>query len=64
MSAYVDHWWRQGRKVGRTIYAQIGTQPDEADVLIGVMDSVDLARAVVADHNSTLTGTVLKRGRL
>lgn len=43
--------WRTGRKVGRTIYAQVGTEPSDADNLIGVMDTSELARAVVAAVN-------------
>jgi hypothetical protein len=46
--------WRTGRKVGRTIYAMIFGEPCTADVLIGMMDSPDLARQVVADHNALL----------
>lgn len=39
--------WRTGRKVGRTIYEQVGTEPSDADQLIGVMDTPDLARRAV-----------------
>lgn len=35
--------WRTGRKVGRTIYAQLGDEPSDADALIGVMDTRELA---------------------
>jgi hypothetical protein len=38
---------RQGRKVGRTIYAQLGDQPSDDDPLVGVMDTAELARQVV-----------------
>jgi hypothetical protein len=31
--------WRTGRKVGRTIYAQIGDQPSDHDPLLGLMDT-------------------------
>lgn len=44
--------WRTGRKVGRTIYAQIGEHPDDGDPLIGVMDSIGLAIATVRAHNA------------
>lgn len=47
--------WRVGRKVGRTIYAQIGSEPHEDDVLIGVMDTPELARAAVEAHNEAVT---------
>ena len=46
--------WRTGRKVGRTIYAQMGDRPDDSDPLIGVMDTPDLARLVVRAVNATL----------
>lgn len=44
--------WRVGRKVGRTIYA-IGDQdgPEGDGVLIGVMDTAELAREAVEAHN-------------
>lgn len=45
--------WRVGRKVGRTIYAH---PPDHADggVLIGMMDTRELAEVVVHAHNRTI----------
>lgn len=43
--------WRTGRKVRRTIYAQIGSEPSDDDVLIGVMDTPALAENAVASHN-------------
>jgi hypothetical protein len=46
--------WRTGRKVGRTIYAQIGEQPSDGDVLIGMMDTRELADEAVRAHNLTL----------
>ena len=39
--------WRTGRKVGRTIYRQVGDGPSDADELVGVMDTPELARMVV-----------------
>jgi hypothetical protein len=44
--------WRTGRKAGRTIYAQLGADPDDEDILIGVMDTPNLAREVVTEHNA------------
>lgn len=44
--------WRTGRKVGRTIYAQLGPTPDDHDPLIGVMDTRALAEAAVRAHNT------------
>lgn len=46
--------WRVGRKVGRTIYAQLGVEPSDDDVLIGTMDTADIAREAVNAHNSLL----------
>lgn len=44
--------WRVGRRVGRTIYRQIRPEPSDDDVLIGVMDTPELAREVVDARNS------------
>lgn len=46
--------WRQGRKVGRTIYAVVGPEPSDDDILIGVMDTPQLAGEAVNAHNQTL----------
>lgn len=46
-----DREWRVGGSVGRTIYAVEGRN-DPSDFLIGMMDSADLARLVVDDHNT------------
>lgn len=43
---------RVGRKVGRTIYRQVGLRPSDADPLVGLMDTVELAAAVVAAVNA------------
>ncbi len=50
---YTAYPWRVGRKVGRTIYAQVSGKPSDEDVLIGVMDSPGLAAEAVANHNAT-----------
>lgn len=39
--------WRTGRKVGRTIYAQLGPEPSDDDPLIGAMDTPELAAQAV-----------------
>jgi hypothetical protein len=44
--------WRVGRHLGRTIYAQVGEEPSDADELLGMMDTVELAERVVQDHNA------------
>jgi hypothetical protein len=51
----VSQRWRVGRKVGRTVYAQVEAQPSDVDVLIGVMDSPQLAEEAVEAHNACLT---------
>lgn len=43
--------WRTGRTVGRTIYRQVGPEPSDDDVLIGVMDTPELAGIVVESVN-------------
>ena len=47
----LQNYWRVGRRVGRTIYAQIGAEPSDDDALVGVMDTPALARAAVEGHN-------------
>lgn len=56
MSELLDMRWRTGRKVGRTIYAQLGPEPSDMDPLIGVMDTGDLADSAVEGHNQCLDG--------
>lgn len=45
--------WRVGRKVGRTIYIQVGDEPSSRDELIGVMDSLGLAQTAVDAVNAS-----------
>jgi hypothetical protein len=51
---YVAMQWRVGRRVGRTIYAMWSEEPSDHDVLIGVMDTAELAERVVGVHNGML----------
>ncbi len=44
--------WRVGRKVGRTIYMQFGSEPSDGDPLIGVMDTRGLAATVIDAVNN------------
>lgn len=44
--------WRQGRRVGRTIYAQLGPEPADTDPIIGLMDTPELAAQAVNAHNA------------
>ena len=46
-----DASWRIGRSLGRTVYAQLGTEPSKADVLVGLMETKAPAEDVVAQHN-------------
>ena len=43
--------WRIGRKLGRTIYRQVGAAPSDEDPFLGLMESPELAADVVACHN-------------
>lgn len=47
--------FRTGRKVGRTLYVQIGDQPDDMDLLIGIVDSADQADIIVNAVNAAAT---------
>jgi hypothetical protein len=49
---YLGLRWRQGRKVGRTLYAQLGPEPSDNDPLIGVLDTPELAEQVVRDREN------------
>jgi hypothetical protein len=49
---YVALPWRVGRRVGRTIYVDAGEpDPNDGSLLIGVMDSPELAAEAVEAHN-------------
>jgi hypothetical protein len=39
--------WRVGRKLGRTLYRQDGAEPSSADTFLGLMETEELAEAVV-----------------
>jgi hypothetical protein len=49
---FVKLVWRVGRKVGRTVYAQIDDEPTDNDCLIGVFDTKELAAEAVRAHNA------------
>lgn len=51
---YLDKKWRTGRKVGRTLYVVLGEESSDADILIGMMDTAELAEEVVRAHNNSL----------
>jgi len=46
--------WRVGRKLGRTIYRQLGAEPSWDDPFLGIMETRDLAEQVVEAHNRDL----------
>lgn len=46
--------WRVGRKLGRTIYAQHGSEPDDNDTLLGMMDDADVSDHICLAHNLLL----------
>lgn len=46
--------WRTGRKLGRTLYAQVGEQPGYDDVLLGLLETPEIATYVATLHNGTL----------
>lgn len=54
--------WRQGRRVGRNIYAQTSTTPTDNDVIIGQADSEWIAADIVTRHNLGLIHAALDDG--
>lgn len=59
MTTYLGHPWRQGRKVHRHIYVQLGDQPSDLDTEIAVAIGPEglaevIAHAIVAEHNRLL----------
>lgn len=56
--------WRVGRSVGRTIYAcPPGSEPRNGELLIGVMDSPELAVEAVDAHNHMLLRRMVDKRR-
>jgi hypothetical protein len=47
--------WRTGRKLGRTIYAVVGLEPSDEDLLIGMVDEASIAAHICAVHNAALS---------
>lgn len=52
----VDVLWRTGRRNPKNIYAQHSDVPTTDDPSIGYMDSGELARRAVEDHNRLIGG--------
>jgi hypothetical protein len=46
--------WRQGRHVGRHLYAQLGPEPSDDDPVIGALDTAELAAEACEAHNERL----------
>lgn len=59
-AAYLDLLWRTGRHAGRTIYVQVHDGPARGDVVIGMMDTAELAQHVVDAHNRLLPSQPLR----
>jgi hypothetical protein len=58
----IDRLWRTDYKLGRNVYALLSNdvkKPSHQDMLIGTMETSDLAENVVDTHNKVL----LKYGR-
>jgi hypothetical protein len=51
--------YRVGRKVGRTIYRVVGREPSDADELIGMLDTRELAAFAVSRMNATSEAPLL-----
>lgn len=51
--------WRVGRKLYRTVYAQVGDEPSDDDVFIGIFDEPEIAEIAVVQHNTCLDLGVL-----
>jgi hypothetical protein len=53
------YWpWRTGTSVGRTLYAcPPGSSHRNGEILIGMMDTADLAREAVDAHNGRLAAS-------
>lgn len=49
-----DLYWRVGRSLGRTIYAQVEAVPGPHDELLGMLDTLELAEECVRNHNAIL----------
>lgn len=46
--------WRAGRSVGRTLYVVVNDEASKSDVLIGLVDTVEIAAHIVRVHNAWL----------
>jgi len=56
---YIDRrLWRTGRSLGRTVYAQAGTEAAKGDELLGLMETRELADYVVELHNRDLAAVL------
>ena len=48
--------WRQGRSQPRNVYARTGGDDWKADVMIGQLDTAEMAREACEAHNERLAG--------
>ncbi len=51
--AITDAQWRVGRKLQRTLYAVVGEEPSDDDVLLGMVDDPAIAALIVSEHNQS-----------
>jgi len=64
MKNWEESKWRVGRKLGRTIYRQSGSEPSDGDVFLGIMDFPEWAKMVVEEHNHNLYGDQMIENRV
>lgn len=50
--------FRVGRKLRRTIYVQLGSEPGDDDMFVGIADTSDLAQHIIDSHNERRTAQV------
>jgi hypothetical protein len=43
--------WRTGRRNGRVLYALIGDEPSDDDIMIAAVDAPEIAHLIVLTHN-------------
>ena len=53
--------WRTGASVRRTVFAVVGVVPGPGDVLIGMLDTAELAVAGVTAHNDQVRRALHER---
>jgi hypothetical protein len=54
--------WRTGRRKGRHLYAQLGSEPSDDDPELGMMDSPELAAEACEAHNAKILHAAIGEG--